>query len=1181
MQEQIQTSPEMELYFNEIDSKIKTEYNLANKAKKKGYDPEIKVDIPLAKNMAERVEGLISTVAPQIIGSGISKRILDLEKKYKAMDWKISLIIAEEIAKEKFCKFKDKKEAMEVGIRVGFAYHTMGTVASPLEGFVGLDIRKRRDGKDYFALMYSGPIRSAGGTGGSVSVLIADYVRKKMGYSPYDPTEKEINRIIREVLDYHERATNLQYLPSEKELAFLARNLPVQIDGDPTEKIDVSNYKDIERIGTNRIRGGACLVFAECLAQKAPKLWNRLSKFSKEFDLEQWNFLEEFLDIQKEVKAKGKINNAGEKITPNYTFIQDLVAGRPILAFPLRTGGFRLRYGRSRTSGYSATSISPATMVVLQNYIATGTQLKVERPGKATTVSPCNCIEGPIVKLNNGSVLRLNSEQEAKKYVKDIKEIIFLGDILISYGDFFNRAHILVPPGYCEEWWIQELEKAIVDMFGTLDIIKLSNLIGIPEDNLSELLKNPFYIKPLAQDAIKLSKQLNIPLHPTYTFHWKTISFSELKILINWLNKMKIIREESKIKIVLPLKEEPKRVLELIGVQHSAVNNEFVVIREGDAIAFLSNLGISEKEDIEKSSKIIEENKEKNALDIINLLSKIEVRDKSGIFIGARMGRPEKAKMRKLTGSPHVLFPIGQEGDRLRSFQAALKNKKITSDFPIYKCEKCNKETIFPVCEICGRKTKKLYYCNICGNIETNKCKHGEAKAYKTQSIDINHYFNAGLTALKIKTCPDLIKGVRGTSNKEHIPEHFIKGILRAEHDIYVNKDGTTRYDMTQLPITHFKPREIRTSIKKLKEMGYVKDIYGKEIENDGQVLEIKPQDIILPSCPDSAEAGADTVLFNIANFVDDLLVRFYGEKPYYNLKSPEDLAGQLVIALAPHTSAGIVCRIIGFSKTQGFYAHPMIHAATRRDCDGDEASVMLAMDAFLNFSRQFLPAHRGSTQDACLVLTSKLTPSEVDDMFFDLDVGWKYPLEFYEACNKYNNPRDLNLNQVSTRLGTINQYENMGYTHPVENINSGVLCSAYKAIPSMEDKLKGQMELAEKIRAVNEAEVAAMVIDKHFIKDIKGNLRKFSIQQFRCVKCNKKFRRPPLIGKCDSCSGRIIFTISEGSIIKYLEPSISLANKYNVPAYLKQTLELTKRRVDDVFGKDKEKQEGLGKWFG
>jgi len=41
------------------------------------------------------------------------------------------------------------------------------------------------------------------------------------------------------------------------------------------------------------------------------------------------------------------------------------------------------------------------------------------------------------------------------------------------------------------------------------------------------------------------------------------------------------------------------------------------------------------------------------------------------------------------------------------------------------------------------------------------------------------------------------------------------------------------------------------------------------------------------------------------------------------------------------------------------------------------------------------------------------------------------------------------------------------------------------------------------------------------------------------------------------------------------------LANKYNLPAYIKQTLELTKRRVEGVFGKEKEKQIGLGAWFG
>lgn len=131
-----------------------------------------------------------------------------------------------------------------------------------------------------------------------------------------------------------------------------------------------------------------------------------------------------------------------------------------------------------------------------------------------------------------------------------------------------------------------------------------------------------------------------------------------------------------------------------------------------------------------------------------------------------------------------------------------------------------------------------------------------------------------------------------------------------------------------------------------------------------------------------------------------------------------------------------------------------------------------------------------------------------------------------------------------------------------------------------MQEKLLGQMILAERIVAVDERDVAHMVIEKHFLKDTKGTLRKFSTQEFRCVKCNDKFRRPPLLGKCTKCGGRIIFTVSEGSVVKYLEPSLSIAEKYNVSPYLKQSLELLKRRVENVFGKEKEKQIGLGKWF-
>ena len=36
------------------------------------------------------------------------------------------------------------------------------------------------------------------------------------------------------------------------------------------------------------------------------------------------------------------------------------------------------------------------------------------------------------------------------------------------------------------------------------------------------------------------------------------------------------------------------------------------------------------------------------------------------------------------------------------------------------------------------------------------------------------------------------------------------------------------------------------------------------------------------------------------------------------------------------------------------------------------------------------------------------------------------------------------------------------------------------------------------------------------------------------------------------------------------------LAEKYNVPDYLKETLYLTRKRIEGVFGKDKEKQTGL-----
>ena len=127
-----QLSNKMKEYFGELDTKLKNCYDVANTARSLGFDPSDKVEIPLARDMAERVEGLVSVVAPQMKGSGLSGRINELEQQHGSQNWLIAFLIAEEVAEEKFCKFSDKKEAMEVGLRVGLAYITNGVVSSPV-----------------------------------------------------------------------------------------------------------------------------------------------------------------------------------------------------------------------------------------------------------------------------------------------------------------------------------------------------------------------------------------------------------------------------------------------------------------------------------------------------------------------------------------------------------------------------------------------------------------------------------------------------------------------------------------------------------------------------------------------------------------------------------------------------------------------------------------------------------------------------------------------------------------------------------------------------------------------------------------------------------------------------------------------------------------------------------------
>ncbi len=1166
-----------EQYFRDLDREIKKVYSVSEIAREKGLDPVNKVESPLAKSMAEKVVGLISTIYPQMEGSGIAKRILDLEKEYGKLDPAVAFKISEEVAKQKFCKFATLLEAIEAGIRIGFAYITLGVVSSPIEGFTGLKLFKTKDGKDYFAAYFSGPIRSAGTTASCLALMLIDYLRELFGYAKYDPDEDEVRRYVAENHDYHERINNLQYMPTDEEIEFLAKNIPIQIAGEPTEKKEVSGYKNLPRVDTNYIRGGMCLIFSEGLAQKAAKGFRLLKNIkNKGFVCTGFDFVEKYVELHERRNAIKDIKSEDDK---RPVYIKDLVAGRPVFGHPSRSGAFRFRYGRGRASGFSAASLHPATMGITDSFIATGTQLKIEKPTKGMVVTVCDSIDGPIVKLIDGSVKKITSTSEAKKIYKDVEEIIYLGDLLFPFSDLANRNANLIKPGYVEEWWKLELREINPELEKKTDSFSI---------NLDE--------------ALEISKTNKIPLNPKFIFFWNQISKDEFLGLIEWLKYSRIDK-----KIIFPYTKidkerfvHGKRALELLGIEHDVTLENVVLDREISRMLFVNlglSLGILEKEELslkeapefielEKSIAVLSSGNFET-LPMVNELSKpIIIKDKAGDFIGARMGRPEKAKLRKLTGSPNILFPVGKEGGRLRSVFESIKAGSIRADFPLFYCEKCKSETIYQICENCGEKTKKMYYCRECDERKFAPCEeHKNSLAYSSKSLDIKHYFQKAQEGLGMKNdeLPALIKGVRGLSSSGKQMENIAKGILRAKNNLQVNKDGTIRFDATELPLNAFKPKEILVSVEKLKELGYDKDVYGKELVNDEQILELMPHDILLPCSLESTDERADDVFVRIAKFIDELLVKFYKQEPFYNVKDRKDLIGQLGVCMAPHNCAGVICRIIGFSNAQGLYASPYMHAAIRRDCDGDEAAIMLLLDVLLNFSRTFLPSHRGGTQDAPLVLNGKINAGEVDEQILDFERfdNFEYTLDLYRAAEQRKHSSEIKFPNIKLSLREDKDpFANLGFTHDTSNFNDGVVCSSYKFLGTMQEKVQHQMALVEKIRAADTSDTVRLIIERHFLKDLKGNLRKFSTQNFRCVACNEIVRRPPLTGRCPVCRGKLIFTVNEGGIKKYLDPALGLAEKYHLSNYLKQNLELVKRYVDDIFGKELEKQESLKQWF-
>ena len=1126
-------------YNKEIINYLYSVHDIANRARKKGLDPSINIETEIAFDLADRVDRMFNLP--------LAERLRELLNKYRPEY--TALQLAEEVSLGKF-GYLERNDSLNLGIRVGLAIVTDGITVSPIEGISSVEERKNNDGSNYISVSFAGPIRSAGGTEAAFTLVIADHIRKVLGLDKYKVNsydEDEIGRFIEELRIYEREVSNFQFKISDKDIRYMLTNIPIEVDGVGTNQSEVIAHRGLTRIKTDRVRGGALRVINDGLIGRSRKLYNLV----KDLSISDWDWLKDL---------EGGLQQDTEETKSKASHFQDIISGRPVLSMPDRKGGFRLRYGRSYNTGLSAIGIHPVVPIILDHVVVVGTQAKLNLPGKAGIITFVNTIEPPTVLLKDGSFVKVTSSDTAINIRNKIDKIVHLGDVLISYGDFLENSTKLPASAYVEEWWSQDLSAAITNKYGNIQ--RCSDNIDINSKILKQLIEYPLISFPSIKNAIKLSTKLDIPLHPHYLYYWNNVTISHIlqlrqKIIIKSSNKGNYI-------LTLDIDKKIKNILENIGIPHRIENKSYVIEGE-DAYTIFITLGLKNKRNIDIKWRNVEE--------LLSLISGLIIKSKNSNFVGIRMGRPEKASIRKMRPPVHVLFPISNSGGIRRDIIKASKDSSLRIEIINTICTNCKSSSIGRTCIKCGEKTIILKTCPRCKRIVKGKacelCKIS-GLPYLSKHFPLKDTLNYAIK--KIKYLPKTpLKGVKVLMNSTRIAEPLEKGLLRNKYDLSIYRDGTIRFDTTNAPLTHFRPNQINTSIKDLKKKGYKFDIYGNPLKSSNQIIELFVQDIIIPET-------AIKYLLNISKFIDELLIKFYNSNSYYNLNKKEDLLGHLVVGLAPHTSVGIIGRIIGFTNSHVCYAHPFWHSSKRRDCDGDEDAIILLLDVLLNFSKEYLPVQIGGLMDAPLLIQPIIIPKEVQRQAHNIDIMDKYPLDFYKATLKEVLPNEISniMDIIRNRLDSENQFYKFYFTHDTNILSIDDKRCQYSTLKTLKEKLDMQIEVAKKIDAVNPNEVISSVLNTHLLPDIIGNMKAYTSQSFRCKLCGKSHRRFPLKAVCIKCEGNLQATVTRGSVEKYLKIVLNLSETYDIDSYLHDRFKLISEELESLFPKKDKEQSKL-----
>lgn len=259
---------------------------------------------------------------------------------------------------------------------------------------------------------------------------------------------------------------------------------------------------------------------------------------TKQFYLRRWNYIFDLPEENSE-PSNGKIPS----------FLSRLELFRPILSMGEGRTGFRVQVGRARNTGYGTAGVNPCLFALL-DFLKPGDLLVLEPPLSPITVQPVRCLEGPYLRLTDGSCVTVSTTDELAEVDGRVQSILGLGDLLVDRQDLPTNESI--PHGSyntTDTWthaivqrWVSLTEEGRNGLTQSLGFNPLKDdKDPLPTQLLHHLRGTPLH--PLVM--FELAVRFSLPLHPNHVPQWDSLSLKDWRVLRQWVKSSTFGEDQS------------------------------------------------------------------------------------------------------------------------------------------------------------------------------------------------------------------------------------------------------------------------------------------------------------------------------------------------------------------------------------------------------------------------------------------------------------------------------------------------------------------------------------------------------------------------------------------------------------------------------------------------------------